>query len=81
MSTTSHRRNGRTGRSPEIMGRPAPAEQETGLMDGADRGSAQHRSDLMGEPEPVRRDTDVMGEPEPSPHDTDVMGTGDGTPA
>lgn len=81
MGTTSDRRNRRTKRNPEVMGRPEPAEQETELMGGADRGSAQHRNDLMGEPEPVRRDTDVMGDPEPSPRDTDVMGAEDGPPA
>lgn len=74
MRTGSDRRNDRTGRSSEVMGWPEPAEQETDLMGGADRGPAQDRSDLMGEPEPARRDTDVMGVPEPSPQDTDVMG-------
>jgi hypothetical protein len=67
MRTANDRRYGRTGDSPEVMGRPEPAEQETDVMGGADPSPAQHRSD-------------VMGEPEPSPRDTDVMGPGEGTP-
>lgn len=80
MGTTSDRRNGRTGRGPEVMGHPEPAERETDLMGGADRASAQYRSDLMSGPEPVRRDTDVMGDPEPSSQDTDVMGDPEASP-
>ena len=48
MRTASDRRYGRTGRNPEVMGWPEPAEQETDLMGGADPRPAQSRSDLMG---------------------------------
>ena len=63
MRTANKRRHGRTGGTPEVMGWPEPAEQETDVMGGADPRPAQHRSDVMGEPEPSPRDTDVMGEP------------------